>query len=550
MSSRTIGWPALAASLGVFLGIVGCPGPTPTPPPHLTATVDPSRRAVLAGQVRRDVSGDPVSGAILTVMPGEIQTTVDPDGHFRLAGLPVGPVELTVSAPGLATATHHIVIQEGEQLIDLVVGAKAAAQTAAISTIQGASADKPPSVGGSATILGSGFGTTPGLVIVDGMTVAVGHWTDGEIDVTLDATRLRGGPAEWVVRRADGQEMRRSVLIDGPSGPAEPMASDQPMPVASEGPWHMRTLAADTPRDGTYESDFANVTVGRSPAEWRDALQDLDGKPSWLYPGRWYVDVAPGGMLEGKLTWRQVETAPQPFFTMRRYNGPAFGTTDGALPEQYTVNARIQAGTSPFYKSPVGEVALLVYYRDPGNYVQLVMERSHIALYEATDARPLQSSGWKGYVWYPVGTEVGDTHTLGARVDAANGRVTPLIDGQVQGTVTIPALRQGGRHYVALRSIGNDMSVAWVRITTVVEPSPTPTPTPTPVATPTPTVTPVATPTPKPTPSPTPMPTPTPSASATPTPLVVWPTASANSAASSAPSASASPSPASSPGAL
>jgi hypothetical protein len=520
----------------VFLGIVGCPGPATTPPPHLTTTTSatpaaPGKLAVLAGRVRRDVSGDPVSGAILTVMPGEIQTTVDPDGHFRLPGLPVGRVEITVTAPGLANAVHTIVIQEGEQLVDLVVGGNGTALTSAISAVQGPADGRQPSVGEAATILGGGFGSTPGLVIVDGILIPVRRWQDGQIDVVLDSARLRGGVAEWVVRRADGQEMRRSLLIDGPTGPVDPMASAQPAPMVSDGPWHMRVLGADAPGQGRYESDFAAVTVGRYPAEWVDVLRDLDGKPSWLYPGRWYVDMAPGGRFEGTLTLRQVETAPQPYFTMRRYAGQAFGSSDGALPEQYSVTARIQAGNSPYYKSPVGEVALLLYYRDPGNYVQLVMERGHVALYEAIDARPLQSSGWKGYVWYPVITEVGDTHILGARVDAANGRVTPVIDGQAQGAVTIPSLRQGGRHYVAIRSIGNDMSVGYVRITTEVEPSPTPVPTPT--------ATPVPTPTPTAKPTPTPVPTPSPTPSPTPTPLFTpWPTATPTPTPTPSPSAS------------
>lgn len=211
-----------------------------------------------------------------------------------------------------------------------------------------------------------------------------------------------------------------------------------------------------------YQSAFGDVADGTEPPEWVDVRQDSPTPPSWLVAGEWFVTPRPDSVA-GKVFLQQ-QTAPQPSFTMRRYAGDAFLSGDGAVPDVYTVSATLEPGDSPYYRSPSGEVALLLYFRDCRNYVQLVMTESNVALYEAIDSAPLVMDGWHGIAWYPVAATVGSVHALSAQVDTVNKVVRVTVDGQRYWPVGVPGLDATARHWVALRAAGNAMAVHNVTI--------------------------------------------------------------------------------------
>lgn len=70
----------------------------------------------LTGQVTDAVSGQPLAGAQVVVMPPNLYTFTNPNGHYTFT-LPAGVYDVTASAPGYISQTASVIVQSGSTTI-------------------------------------------------------------------------------------------------------------------------------------------------------------------------------------------------------------------------------------------------------------------------------------------------------------------------------------------------------------------------------------------------------------------------------------------------
>jgi hypothetical protein len=234
-------------------------------------------------------------------------------------------------------------------------------------------------------------------------------------------------------------------------------------------------------------------TTGQ-PGDWTDVIQDVSPAPSWLYPGDWSRLPSAPGFSGG--VYHQAETGPHPHVMIRRYAGAAFGP-DGRMPARYRISAAVQPFENTTFNPLIGDNSLLVYYRDPTHYVELVVSSGNISVWTANDGTPFSSAGWTGHYWYAQQTSVGDIRRLSAEVDTTTHQLTFWVEGRKAATLTVPMLTDDVYHGVALRALDNAITYGELVIDDLTA-GPSPSPSPVPSPTPSPTISPPPTPTPTP----------------------------------------------------
>ena len=227
------------------------------------------------------------------------------------------------------------------------------------------------------------------------------------------------------------------------------------------------------------------VTVGQLN-DLADATRDVSPVPSWLVSGLWSQLAGAAGFIGG--VYHQDDTGPYPHVTIRRYSGGAFAP-GGQLPSRYRIGVAIQPFAEADHMPPIGENGVLVYYRNPTSYVELVVSGGNVSVWSADDAGPTGSAGWTSYSWFSQNTAVGDIRRLSAEVDTVAHTLSFWVEGVKGGTLGIPMITSAQGHTFALRSIGNKLNVGEIRVddlTNGTHPPLTLPSTTTPIATPTP----------------------------------------------------------------
>ncbi len=91
----------------------------PSSPVDLTMP-DQGEKAVEKGSVTAfvcNIFGDPVAGAQVRV--GQVQARTDAHGYFLLEGVPTGPGELVVKAPGYQPVVRKVTVDSGRNILDM-----------------------------------------------------------------------------------------------------------------------------------------------------------------------------------------------------------------------------------------------------------------------------------------------------------------------------------------------------------------------------------------------------------------------------------------------
>ncbi|WP_144018860.1 carboxypeptidase-like regulatory domain-containing protein [Demequina sp. NBRC 110056] len=84
-----------------------------------TLTVSAAPTGTIRGLLTDGATGEPIGGATISVNP---QTTTGPDGSYELTGVPLGPVQVTISAPGYGTQVVTVDVTEGQAVnLDLAL---------------------------------------------------------------------------------------------------------------------------------------------------------------------------------------------------------------------------------------------------------------------------------------------------------------------------------------------------------------------------------------------------------------------------------------------
>lgn len=199
---------------------------------------------------------------------------------------------------------------------------------------------------------------------------------------------------------------------------------------------------------------MAFPAVTGQPVDFQDVTQDLSEVPTWLYPGNWFLLPSVEGFAGG--VYHQEETGDYPHVSMRRYAGNAFGP-DGQLPQHYKVSVAVQAFEMPTWHPPIGENGVLVYYQDPSHYVELVIENSHVAVWEANGGTPTNGTGWVDHHYFGIQTLPGQIRRVAAEINTRTQTLIYWVEGVQAATLNIPFLTSVP-HGLALRSLGNQIN--------------------------------------------------------------------------------------------
>lgn len=287
-----------------------------------------------------------------------------------------------------------------------------------------------------------------------------------------------------------------------PPVPNPPTQEPNPEPVPSEKP---RFISRPTPVPSGppgVPSDWPDTvgTAGRyvenfdgpraSLADWKDPRQDDSHTQSWLISGNWYVAssfarptpppraVRRSPLLEEPLaspSEREIlqvsgsalefnDMRPQPALSFRRYAGKAFGTTNGELPSNYTVNLQVTPIESreDFYP-PVGDQGTPVYYLDPQHYVELLLKDKKFEVWECNGGEPTKWRGWRMLYEEDATHSAGVPVRLGAEVRSGEGTIRVYKDGEMKREVKSPIVKPYA-HYFALRAGSNHVQFDDIRI--------------------------------------------------------------------------------------
>lgn len=94
--------PATLASLPIALAAL------------IPAALHAQQTGTVAGQVQAQATGQPLSGAQIVLMDGQMGAVTDSDGRFRITGVPVGEVRMEVQLIGYAAITRTVNVSAGE----------------------------------------------------------------------------------------------------------------------------------------------------------------------------------------------------------------------------------------------------------------------------------------------------------------------------------------------------------------------------------------------------------------------------------------------------
>lgn len=222
--------------------------------------------------------------------------------------------------------------------------------------------------------------------------------------------------------------------VPGPS--ASPAVSPSPTPTP-------------TPAPKRYFNDFEQVPEGEEPADFADVTEEGVNVP-WVYSGNWAVSRDESG----NKVFLHDDVRTQPAVSFRRYKGTALGTANGQVPDKYYSEVLMRPIRSPNNYSPTGDQGVQFYYVDYNTYLEVIIKPGEIEIWEANQAAPQTTKGWKRLWSAPLKTNGGDKRRIGALVDVQAKQFTAYLDGKPLKTVESELLKPQPA-YVALRGIGN-----------------------------------------------------------------------------------------------
>jgi hypothetical protein len=232
-------------------------------------------------------------------------------------------------------------------------------------------------------------------------------------------------------------------------------------PSHARGPASVRVKPAPTPAPlPSYQSDWNALPVGSTPNDWIDPERD-GYHYSWLYPGNWHIVPSPTNPVVQY--YEQSQQRPQPALTFRRYDGMAFGQSNGDLPAVYHFDVTFRPIQSTYFFAPVGEAAVQVYYLDPTHYIEIDVRNTQVLLWEDDGGFPGQASNWILYWTDSLRTYPGQDRRVGADVDTLHHLLTVSIEGRAVTTLNLPFITNRP-HWVALRAAGQWLDYETVRI--------------------------------------------------------------------------------------
>lgn len=277
--------------------------------------------------------------------------------------------------------------------------------------------------------------------------------------------------------------------VPDPTPSEKPKFISVPTPVPS-GPPGVPTDWPDTVgKSGRYFENFDGTRT--SVSDWKDPRLDDSHTQPWLISGNWYLansyarPVPPprvsrrlsAPLLEPVATTSERDILavsgmalefndmrPQPALSFRRYAGNAFGTTNGELPNNYTVNLQVTPIESreDFYP-PVGDQGTPVYYLDPQHYVELLIKDTKFEVWECNGGEPMKWRGWRMLYEEDASHSAGVPVRLGAEVRSGEGTIRVYQDGEMKREVKSSIVKPYA-HYFALRAGSNHVQFDDIRI--------------------------------------------------------------------------------------
>lgn len=239
-----------------------------------------------------------------------------------------------------------------------------------------------------------------------------------------------------------------------------------PMPVAGRsdfgGPTPYTAPSSTPTPEPRLRADFEAVPLGSQPDDWVDVATEKT-VPAWVYAGNWRVVEAEGG----NRAFLHDDVRVQPAVSFQRYRGTALGTKDGLLPAKYWTELDMKPIRSPHNYPPTGDQGVQLYYADYNRYVEIVLKPDQIEVWEADNAEPRTTKGWKRLWNRQTTNPVGTARRVGALVDTVAGTFETWIDGEKMSTVKSAVIKPQPA-WLALRGIGNVVSFDNV----VIEPRP------------------------------------------------------------------------------
>lgn len=217
---------------------------------------------------------------------------------------------------------------------------------------------------------------------------------------------------------------------------------------------------------GVLRLDFEAEPEGRLPPDWIGVRAEMRAKnqtpPSWLYDGTWEVARVGLGAIQGKVL-RQTQKQPEPWVSLIRYRGARFGP-DGRLPMRYRFEVTQQPVASPYNMPPTGDQGVQPYYLDVDHYLEVVNTPRELLVWYCDGAQPMSPRGWKRLYGRALATGPGDARRVGGIVDVREKRFTLLYDGKPEVTLDVPDMDPARPHFMALRSMGNEVNFDEVEV--------------------------------------------------------------------------------------
>lgn len=233
-----------------------------------------------------------------------------------------------------------------------------------------------------------------------------------------------------------------------PSQPGVPPVQAPHVPVTPvESP-----LPTPTPAPKRLFADFEKTPVGSAPSDFVDVKTE-ELTPDWVYEGHWAVTED----ASGNKVFMHDDVRQQPAVSFQRYRGTALGTSNGQVPEVYYTEVDMRPISSPHNYPPIGDQGVQFYYLRHNTYLEVIVKPGLIEIWEANEAAPNTSKGWKRLWFKGLETPAGTTRRIGALVDTREGTFTAYLDGEPLETVESPLLKPQPA-WVTLRGIGNVVS--------------------------------------------------------------------------------------------
>lgn len=222
-----------------------------------------------------------------------------------------------------------------------------------------------------------------------------------------------------------------------------------------------------TPSQRVLRLDFEHAALGALPLDWIGVRAEMlaQGKtpPSWLYEGTWEVASVNRPPIQGKVL-RQTQKQPEPWISLVRYRGAHFGP-NGQMPRRYRFEVSQQPIASPYNLPPTGDQGVQPYYLDADHYLEVVNTPRELQVWFCDGGQPMNGRGWKRLYNRSLATNPGDVRRVGGIVDVANKSFILLYDGKPEATMQVPDIDPSRTHFMALRSIGNEVNFDDVEVT-------------------------------------------------------------------------------------